>query len=251
MPTSVLPETLTFPNGNQAKMVNARKGGAVKPIIAALKLPAPRGVVVVNGGTSELDATLAARLSVALQDGVARVAAEKQLTVVTGATDAGIFHLLGEGLARWGHTAPCIGVTVASLVRLPQGSAPQEERSDLEPHHSHFVLTTGEHWGDETATMYALIAALSAKVPSVAIFAGGGGITRAEALANARQKRPSIVLAGSGRFADELSAVVRGEATPAKDDVSEIVQAGNISLFDLRQPPEQLAALVKQQLHLS
>src|SRR5690348_13523715 len=104
MPTSVLPETIHFPNGNQAQVVNARKGAPIKPLIAALKLPTPRGVVVVNGGTSELDTDLAARLRLALADSVARVAAEAQLTVVTGATDAGIFTLLGQGLARWGHT---------------------------------------------------------------------------------------------------------------------------------------------------
>ncbi len=251
MATSLVPETIQFSNGNQARLVNARKGVAIKPLLAALKLPAPRSVLVLNGGTAKLDADLAAQLSLVLENGLARVASEEQLTIVTGATDAGIFTLLGQGLARWGRTAPCIGVTVASLVRLPAAPPPKEERGPLEPHHSHFVLTAGEQWGDETATMFALVAALSAQVPSVELVAGGGSITRTEVLANTRQRRPIIVLAGSGRFADELSAVRRGEAEPAKEDVAEIARDADISLFDLHQPPEQLAALVRQRLHLA
>ncbi|HLV98998.1 MAG TPA: hypothetical protein VKT82_10000 [Ktedonobacterales bacterium] len=250
MPTSLLPETIRFPNGNQASLVYARKGAAIKPLINALKLPTPRGVLIVNGGTAQLDADLATKLGLLFENGLARVAAEEQLTIVTGATDAGIFTLLGKGLERWERKAPCVGVAPASLVSLPEAPPSREERTALEPHHSHFLLTAGEHWGDETSTMYALVAALSANAPSLATMTGGGAIARNEALANARQRRHIIVLSGSGRFADELSAVVRGEAQPAKDDVAEIVRDADISLFDLHQPPEQLAALVRQRLHL-
>ncbi len=251
MPTSLLPETIRFSNGNQARVVYARKGAAIQPLIKALKLPTPRGALIVNGGTAQLDADLATRLSLLFENGLARVAAEEQLTIVTGATDAGIFTLLGKGLERWKRQAPCIGVAPASLVNLPGARSTQEERAPLEPHHSHFVLTAGENWGDETSTMYALVAALSDKAPSVAVIAGGGSVTRTEALANTRQHRPIIVLSGSGRFADELSAVVRGETKPAQDDVAEIARDATISLFDLQQPPEQLAALVRQRLRLA
>jgi SLOG in TRPM, prokaryote len=244
------PEMIQFPGGNQARAVYTPQGAAIDPLIAALQLPSPRAVLVVNGGTAQLDPDLAALLSLLIGDGLARVASEEQLTIVTGATDAGIFTLLGQGLERWGRTAPCIGVTVASLVQPSEPALPGQEQTPLEPHHSHFVLTEGKDWGDETATMYALIAALSAHAPSVMVTAGGGSITRKEVLTNTRQRRPAIVLAGSGRFADELSAVVRGEAVPTKEDVTEIARDGDISLFDLHQPPEQLAALVRQRLHL-
>src|ERR1051326_3827884 len=166
MPTSPVPETIQFPSGNQARVVHARKGAAVKPLISALNVPGPRGVVVLNGGTAQLDANLATQLSLLLADGLARVAANEELTMITGATDAGIFTLLGQGLERWGRTAPCIGVTVASLVNLPEAPPSKEERASLEPHHSHFVLTAGKQWGDETTTMFGLVGALGAKAPS-------------------------------------------------------------------------------------
>jgi hypothetical protein len=177
---------IQFPNGNRARAVYAPQGTAIESILAALELPSPRGVLIVFGGTAQFSTDLETRLRLLLEDGLARVAAEEQLTLITGATDAGIFTLLGCGLARWGRTAPCIGVTVADLVRWSKDSPPEHERATLEPHHSHVVLTAGEHCGDETATMFALLAALSTQASSVAVLASGGTISRKEALANTR-----------------------------------------------------------------
>lgn len=248
---SIVPETILFPNGHRARAVYAPQETAIEPLITALHIPRPRGVLVVFGGTAQLNDDLSRCLRLLLEDGLARVAAEEQLTIVTGATDAGIFTLLGQGLVRWGGTAPCIGVTVANLVRWSNSSQADSEQAWLEPHHSHFVLTAGENWGDETATMYALIATLSAQAPSVAVLANGGAISQNEALANTRQGRPIIVLAGSGRLADEVSGIVRGERSPDRDELAEITRAGHINLFDLQQSPAQLADLVRQRLHLS
>ena|SRR5579885_83044 len=244
-----LATTLQFSIGTQARTVTMPQGADIAAIRAALDLPPARGVLAFNGGTARLSDDLSARLGQVVQDGVARVAAEEQLTLVTGATDAGVFTLLGQGLARWGRTAPCIGVTVASLVTLP-GAPTEQDRATLEPHHSHFVLVEGRDWGDETATMYALVASLGERVPSVLVFASGGKILRNEVVANVRQHRPIIAIAGSGRFADELAAVVRGERPPEADDVAEIVRDGQITLFDLYQPPEALADLVRQKLKM-
>ncbi len=239
--------TISFSAGNVARAVTVPQGANIPPVIAALKLPKARGVVNFTGGTAQLSDDLSAHLGQVIQDAVARVIAEEQLTTITGGTDAGVFTLLGQGLAHWGRSAPCIGVAVASIATWPGGPA-EPERVPLEPHHSHFVLVQGQQWGDETTTMFALMAALSKQVPSVAVFASGGAILRSEVLANVRQHRPIIALAGSGRFADELAAVVRGERTPDANDLVEIVRDGDITLFDLRHPPEELADLVRQKL---
>jgi hypothetical protein len=108
-------------------------------------------------GTAELSDDLKADLSRLLADGLARVAAEYAITLLTGGTDAGIFSLLGDGLAKWERKAPCIGVTPAAPVTWPgreKGDTP------LEPHHSHFVVVEGKEWGDETRTMYSVAQAL-------------------------------------------------------------------------------------------
>lgn len=236
-------ETIHFPS-TEARLLRVVAGTAADRIAEVLELPRPRAVLVVNGGTAKLGPDLEAQLGQLLQDGVARTAAEDRITLVTGATDAGIFALLGQGLARWGRSAPCVGVTVAGLARWPgklAGEAP------LEPHHSHFVLVEGQHWGDETATMYALIAWLARDRPSAAIFAGGGEIVIHEMQANVRQGRAMILLAGSGRTTDAVLAVQAGQlATDPR--LAEIARMGKIITFDIRQDAAALRNLISDTL---
>ena len=255
MSTITLQLTIDFPNSNRAQALYVSQDTAAKQIIDALELPRPRALLVLNGGTAQMEAELQVQLCQLLQDGLARIAAEQQMTIITGGTDAGVFSLLGQGLAKWGRTAPCVGVAVARLVTWP-GRIPRWlprwlfdwSRAPLEPHHTHFVLTDGDHWGAETETMFALAAALSEGVPSVAVLANGGLIAQGETLRNVRQGREVIVIAGSGRFADELAAVVRGEAEPADAGVAEIVRDGSITLFDLSASPAELSELLKHKL---
>jgi len=236
--------TVRFDNGNPAAIMRAAKDTPVKELLGALALPRPRGVLILNGGTAELAADLAAQLGAVLQDGLARVAAEDHLTVITGGTDAGVFHLFGEGLARWGRTAPCIGVAVAELVSYPGhpgGEAP------LEPNHSHFVLTAGRDWGDETATMYALAAALARDCPSLAVFAGGGEIALREMQANVAQGRTMLLLAGSGRNTDAvLAAAASGPSANA--DLDAVARYPGIVPATIEDDPAQLRATVRRLL---
>jgi hypothetical protein len=237
-------ETISFADGSQAQAVRMYRGGPSEAIVAALALPARRALVILNGGTAELVADLAAQLGAVLQDGLARVAAEDHLTVITGGTDAGVFHLFGEGLARWGRTAPCIGVAVAALVSYPGhpgGEAP------LEPNHSHFVLTAGRQWGDETATMYALAAALARDCPSLAVFAGGGEIALREMQANVAQGRAMLLLAGSGRNTDAVLAAAAGEPS-GNADLDAVARYPGIVPAAIADDPAQLRATVRRLL---
>jgi hypothetical protein len=216
----------------------------MEQIVEALALPQPRGLVILNGGTAQLDPALQGQLGLALGQGLARLVAEDSFTAITGGTDAGIFHLFGQGLGRWGCTAPCIGVAVRDLVSWPGQPAGE---AALEPHHSHFVLVDGQRWGDETETMYALAAALAVDCPSVAIFAGGGEIAIHEMLANVQQQRPMILLAGSGRAVDDVLAARHGQ-TPADPRISAIAGQGRLLAHGLASPPASLQALVRQVL---
>jgi SLOG in TRPM, prokaryote len=137
-------ETVRFPDGHKALLAHVDQDTPANAVIAALKLPQPNALACLNGGTAELSDDLKADLSRLLADGLARVAAENAITLLTGGTDAGIFSLLGQGLAKWERKAPCIGVIPAAPVTWPgreQGDTP------LEPNHSHFVVVEGKEWG--------------------------------------------------------------------------------------------------------
>lgn len=248
---------IQFADGNLSRVIHVARETPLPLIVSALEIPPPHSLLIVNGGTSQLEPELYQQLGLLMEDGLARVSAEERLTLITGGTNMGVFALLGHGLAKWGRTAPCIGVVVDQLIRWP-GTPPAwfpnaqpAELAPLETHHSHFVLVEGSEWGDETQTMSALCATLGEGIPSLMVIANGGNVLRKEVLNNVRQGREILVITESGRFADELAAVVRGEAQPANADIAEIAGDGRITLFDLRQKPAEFADLVRHLLHLS
>jgi SLOG in TRPM, prokaryote len=112
-------ETIRFANKHEALLAHVGQDTSAGEIIAVLKLPRPRALICLNGGTAELGETLKMQLRRLLVDGLACVAAENAIMLVTDGTDAGIFSLLGEGLAKWGRQAPCLGVTPSTPVTWP------------------------------------------------------------------------------------------------------------------------------------
>jgi hypothetical protein len=167
-------------------VVEVHPGVGGDELVRGLELPAPRATVVLNGTTAECDPELAGVLA-ALAGAVIR----ERITVLTGGTDAGIFHLFGAAMVA--PTAPLVGVA-------PR----QREGVAIEPHHTHVVLVEGDDWGDETPVLLALADALGRLAPTVAVICGGGAITRIEVQGHRRAGRSLIAVAGSGGVADEL-----------------------------------------------
>ena len=246
----LLVRTTVLPTGRSASVLLAPPSVGGVEIEQAFRLEVPRGVLVLNGGTEDLAPELTARLRPLLGDGLARVANEERLTVVTGGTDAGIFRLFGEGLGDRG-AAPCIGVAPAGLVSWAETTAGREAAGDnrvpLEPHHTHFVLVEDGRWGGETEAMLSLVDALSEGAPALVVLANGGSVSRREVLGHVRSGREVVVLAGSGRLADEITDVVTGRAAANDSELAEIA-AGRITVFDLRAPASALAELVRARL---
>ena len=166
-------------------------------LVAGLELPAPRATVILNGTTADCDPALAGVLGE-----LAGAAIRERLTVVTGGTDAGIFHLFGAEMAE--PSAPLVGVAPRHREGVP-----------LEPHHTHAVLVEGDDWGVETPVLLALAAALGRLAPSVAVICGGGAVTRTEVAGHQQAGRPLVAVAGSGGVADELEGVAPGDLVAA------------------------------------
>jgi hypothetical protein len=230
-------ERIVFPNNNSALYVRAPEDADAQSIIAALEIPAPRALLILNGGTAALDA----RISEYLQElftAVARTVIENGITVVTGATNAGIFAVFGRALEKAGRlNAPCIGVT----------SGGQAGLADLEPHHSYFVLVETEDWSGATPLMYSMIAALAGDCPSLAIFASGGEITLDEMQANVEQNREMVLIAGSLGYSDTVVAAYLGEPT-TEEAVKRIATRGRLKTFTIEQPPAVLSNLIHSRL---
>ena len=223
---------IRFPTGVTACAVEVATATPGEELVAALGLPAPPGTVVLNGSTAELDPDLHAELAALLgTDGLAGTVVERGLTTVTGGTDAGIFSLLGAAMA--GARAPLVGVVPRRRVTWP-GGPPGADRVPLEPHHSHFLVVDVDAWGDETPALLALADALGRHAPSVAVVCGGGPVTVAETLSHVRARRPVIVVEGSGRFADELVAAIRG--APCDEATAEIAR-GDVTVCPLGSGP--------------
>jgi hypothetical protein len=222
---------LQLGDGRRALALRVPQATPAAEVVAGLGLTPTRGLVVLNGGTAELEPVLAGALRRVVGDELARMAGAQRLTLVTGGTRAGIFALLGEGLAAHGLTAPCIGVVPAGRVTWPGGPSGDGELVPLEPHHTHFVLVDGSAWGDETATLCALTDELARAAPSVVVLASGGAVARAEITHHVRQGREVVVIAGSGRLADDIAAALAGDRPP--DPAVAPLLGGRFTVFDL------------------
>ncbi|GEM_PF-7076454 len=214
------------------------------------ELTSPRAVIILNGGTAKLEPDLEQKIATILQDGLAQVAAEEKITLITGGTEAGIFAWLGQGLGKMGRRAPCIGVCVDTQVAWQpplQNLSQEDKRSPLEPHHSHFVLVAGTRWGNESDTMYQLAKHLSQNCPTLNIFAGGGQICQKEMQKAIAQGRKMILLEGSGRTTDGVLAALRGEKVE-DERLQTIAQQGDIVPFDMAKGAAALRTLIRQLL---
>ena len=240
---TAVPRIITFPGGETACVIEAAQGVDGDTLLVRLDLPPPRGSLIVNGSTAPLGPGLGG-LGDILARGVAGVAVADGLTVVTGATDAGIFSLLGAAMA--GATAPLIGVAPVGLVTWPDRGPAGPDREPLEPHHTHFVLVEGAEWGDETAALLGLADALGKGAPTVAILCGGGEVAGDEVFGHVRAGRRVVVVAGSGGLADDLAAAVGGVGPPGDPALGEMAGRGNLLVCPLSAGADALAALVRQ-----
>jgi predicted Rossmann-fold nucleotide-binding protein len=231
---------ITFDNGNHAVVVTAPRDTDAQTILEALAFAQPRGVIMVFGGAKGLDDSRKARLTELFTDAIAPAAAELGALIIDGGTQSGVMAMMGEALARDGGGSQLLGIAPAGKVTYPGDPSPANigNGTSLEPNHSHFVLVESNEWGGETGKMLELARAF--KTPVVAILVNGGAIAADEALQSVRNGWQLLVLEGSGRFADQLSAALRDGQVVKSVEVSEIVRSGRVALFRVDGTAEKL-----------
>lgn len=240
--------TISFENGNRAVVITAPRDANAQAILDALEIASPRAVILLFGGAAGLDDSRKAALATLFAGGVAPVAAELGALVVDGGTQSGVMAMMGEAVARSPGTSQLLGIAPKGKITHPEiaGASAASDAEVLEPNHSYFVLVESDEWGGETTKMLELARAFNA--PVVAILVNGGAIAADEALQSVRNGWQLVVIEGSGRFADELSAAVRDGQSVKSAEVSEIARSGRVTLFHVDDPAEKLRDELRRML---
>jgi len=237
--------TITFENGNRAVAITAPHDESAKAILDALGLASPRAVILLFGGAAGLDDSRKTDLATLFADGVTPVAAELGALIIDGGTQSGVMAMMGEAVAARPGTCHLLGIAPEGKIAHPElaGASARSDGTPLEPNHSHFVLVESNEWGGETGKMLELARAFNA--PIVAILVNGGAIAADEALQSVRNGWQLLVVEGSGRFADDVTAAIRNNQSAKSAEVSEIARSGRVTLFHV----DDAAQKLRDELH--
>ena len=196
-------QEITLSNGKKAKLLITPRHSISSQIISKMDLGEVKALIVVVGSTAEIDPAIKQPLFQLFSRGLAQAVRQTGAIIMDGATNNGIFAILGQALSEPNNTATHV-IGVAPLEKLNRGG--ELTTTMLGLHHTHFVLVkdVGD-WGDETETLLNLAAHFAATKPAITLVVGGGEITRQEVLGSVRSGWPIIVVKGSGRLADQLT----------------------------------------------
>jgi hypothetical protein len=206
-----------------------------------------RPVVAFMGGASGAQNVGRSPLRRQIMEGLAKAIIELDAVVVDGGSDEGAMRLLNMGLREVGFEGTYIGVAPASLVSVEVKEA-EKGLTQIGKHHTHLVLSDGDHWGDEREVMYKIVNTLAAGNPSLGVLANGGSLAQKEVVENVKVKREVIVLEGSGRLADEIAQEINSPESYQDQAIKELVKQGRFTLFNINHSPDDLAAMILEKL---
>lgn len=214
---------LALKRGVTVGAVNIKDYHEIQEALTGLAIPHPKTVIVLVGGAGGIKwlEKFPMRKAVGI---VARLAEETQSVVIDGGTQAGIMTEIGKQRKRNKFTFPLIGVVFDSLLMQ------EEPASILDPNHTHFFLIPGDDWGDESGWISKIATALADGNKSVTILINGGNISRTDVEYSLLENRPTFVMRGTGRMADEITLT------------------GNVVAVDISKKPEEILATLKTKL---
>lgn len=141
------------------------------------------------------------------------VANENGAAIIDGGTESGVMAISGQLRAEKGCRFPLIGIAAEGTVKWPERKLGFKERmalnkwaAPLDSNHTHFILTPGNDWGDESPWIADIATQLSGGGKSVAVLINGGNISRdMDVPNNMKAGRTVLVIEGTGRAADEFA----------------------------------------------
>lgn len=226
---------LTLKRGVTVGAVNINDYHEIQEALTGLTIHHPKPVIVLVGGAGGIKwlEKFPMRKAVGI---VARLAEETQSVVIDGGTQAGIMTEVGKQRKRNKFTFPLIGVVFDSLLMQ------EEPASILDANHTHFFLIPGDDWGDESGWISKIATAIAsdAKITvaagvaslqkSITILINGGNISRTDVEYSLLENRPTFVMRGTGRMADEITLT------------------GNVVAVDISKKPEEILETLRAKL---
>ncbi len=245
---------IDFPNGGRALVVEAASDASPSRLLGELGIQTPGAIVVVVGAADSLDPSIVPWLTQQFSRGLGVAAAKTDAVLIDGGTASGAMAVLGEAVADRKPRPDLLGVAPLAKVTYPGGPPADGERVALEPNHTHFVLTDGGEWGQETELLFQLADDLADGAHVAVVLVGGGQVAREEALQTVRRDWPLLIITGTGGVADSLAdAIAQRRADPEVEAIedpvmAEIVAYRNIDTVALRSDPSELAGLILRRL---
>jgi TRPM family ion channel len=206
-----------------ARAVNIADAAEIQPALDKLQIPHPNSVIVLVGGAGGIGwlDKFPMRKAVGV---VAQLAEETESIIIDGGTQAGIMTEIGKQRKRHGYSFPLIGVVFDSLIMK------EEPASILDPNHTHFFLIPGDNWGDESSWISKIATKITGNHKSITVLINGGNISRQDVEYSLLENRPTFVIRGTGRLADEITLT------------------GNVFPVNITEKPEKIYETLKTRL---
>jgi hypothetical protein len=205
------------------RAANISDNSEIPDALTQLGIPHPKTAIVLVGGAGGIGFMdkLPMKKAVAI---VAQLAEKTQSVVIDGGTQAGIMTEIGKERKKHRYTFPLIGVVFDSLVMT------EDPKSILDANHTHFFLIPGENWGDESGWISKIATAIAGDNKSLTVLINGGNISRQDVEYSLLANRPTFVMRGTGRMADEITVT------------------GNISPVDISGKPKEILEMLTSKL---
>ena len=219
----MLTRQISLKRGTSVRVANISNDHEIQEALDELGIPHPKTTIVLVGGAGGIGFLDKFPMKKAVGI-IAQLAEEAGAVVLDGGTQAGIMTEIGVQRKKNKYTFPLVGVVFDALLMK------EEPASILDPHHTHFILIPGDDWGDESAWISKIATVVAGERKSITVLVNGGNISRSDVEYSLMAKRPTFVMRGTGRLADEITLT------------------GNIFAVDVFQKPETILDILKIKL---
>ena len=243
------PVEVIFPGHGRALAIKVQPGQSSASALEGMGLVGVAPTMVILGGAAKMSGSDLNNLQAVFDEVLAPLAQALGITVIDGGTDTGVIRKMGLARLRNRGNFRLIGVAPEELAILPgdRSKVPDEFHYYLEPNHTHFFLVPGETWGSESSFVAELASSIASHQPSISLVINGGTVTLKDLRNHLDQHRKVIVVSGTGRLADLITAMaltehqnfdssvpdVSVDEAEVKSLVSQYLPSGQLLFIDL------------------